>query len=415
MLQGGAAFAALGALTLGAASPAHADTYGWAYASAVGGEGVSETYITQDQTVSTPFSSSIGDWLVVEGTTTATVNADGATATTVIDSAKVSVTAENIEDILDPSEDDEDEDEDDEDDEDGDEGEGDDGLDEDGGAGEGDGGNEDDEAPGGSDGDDDGTDAPGDGGSEDPSAAPTEPEGTPSESVEEGSTDGPSSPPADSDEDEVSDTASAEFIELDDENSELVDGSDTVILEGTITGITVTTTQSWDGEVSHHADEGTFTSAPSVLSGEDGEELVLDIQPSVDQGVVQTEDAGFLWNDAYTNLYMNFLVDDEFVAGYSLAESAAGITTGAVDGGGDNGGGDGDGDGDGKNPPQKERDEDTLPKTEAKDAEPLAQTGSPLGGLIAAGAAIAAGGGAAAYLARRKKKNGEETAETEES
>ncbi|QRN81008.1 MAG: LPXTG cell wall anchor domain-containing protein, partial [Nocardiopsis sp. BM-2018] len=74
-----------------------------------------------------------------------------------------------------------------------------------------------------------------------------------------------------------------------------------------------------------------------------------------------------------------------------------------------------DGGGDDKTPPQKERDKDTLPKTEAKDAEPLAQTGSPLVGLIAAGAAIAAGGGAAAYLARRKKKNGEEATETAET
>lgn len=156
-----------------------------------------------------------------------------------------------------------------------------------------------------------------------------------------------------------------------------------------------------------------------MFSGDDGEELVLNIQPSVNQGVVQTEDAGFHWNDAYTNLYMNFLVDDEFVAGYPLAESAAGITTGAVDNGddgddgtGDDGNGDGD-EGDDKNPPQKERDEDTLPKTDPKDAQPLAQTGSPVAGLIAAGAAIAAGGGAAAYLARRRKKN-DEVAETNE-
>ncbi|GHC96050.1 hypothetical protein GCM10007079_48170 [Nocardiopsis terrae] len=397
VLQGGAAFAALGALSLATAMPAHADTYGWAYASAIGGQGSSETYITQEQTVSNPFSTTIGDWLVVEGTTTATVNADGATATTVIDSAKVSVTAENVEDILDPEDEDSDEDDDSDEDPEGDD------LDEDETP-------EDNEGGDSEDGTDEGTDPEGGEGSGDPSEEPAEdPTEEPAEEPSQAPTEEPTGAPSDS----------AEVIELDEENSELVDGSETVILEGTITGITVTTTQSWDGEVSHHADEGTFKPEPTVFSGDDGEELVLNIQPSVNQGVVQTEDAGFHWNDAYTNLYMNFLVDDEFVAGYPLAESAAGITTGAVDNGddgddgtGDDGNGDGD-EGDDKNPPQKERDEDTLPKTDPKDAQPLAQTGSPVAGLIAAGAAIAAGGGAAAYLARRRKKN-DEVAETNE-
>lgn len=105
VLQGGAAFAALGALGLATAMPAYADTYGWGYASAVGGEGASETYVTQDQTISNSFSSGIGGWLTVDGTTTATVNADGASATTVIDTARILITLDDLEDILDPEED----------------------------------------------------------------------------------------------------------------------------------------------------------------------------------------------------------------------------------------------------------------------------------------------------------------------
>ncbi|SIO91253.1 hypothetical protein BQ8420_30805 [Nocardiopsis sp. JB363] len=175
----------------------------------------------------------------------------------------------------------------------------------------------------------------------------------------------------------------------------------------------MSTSQSWGGDVSHDAFEGTVSLPDEVSALSNGEEVTVEVLPVVDQGVVQTEDAGFLWNDAYTNLYLAFSVDGEIVNGYTIAESAAGITTGAADGGGDTGGGE---EGDDKTPP-KERDEDTLPKTDvedAKDAEPLATTGSPVIGLIAAGAAIAAGGGAAAYLARRKK-NGNEVDEAANS
>ncbi|WP_239642902.1 LPXTG cell wall anchor domain-containing protein [Nocardiopsis alkaliphila] len=419
LLQGSAAFAALGALGLATAMPAYADTYGWGYASAVGAENtVSETYITQDQTVSESFSSGIGDWLTVTGTTTATVNAEGATGTTVIDTAKVRITLDDLEEILDP-EADEDEDEDEGDDNDEGDDEGDDDENEPSEEGEetgGEGADSDSDKSGGQDADSGG----GDGGSED------------TDSDDEGGGDGegdrpePTTPPAEdptpspspspanveSDEESV-DTAAVEdeVIELNEENSELVDGGDTIVIEGTITGATVSTSQTWDGDVSHSAFEGDFQeSGASVLSN--GERVEVDIVPLIDEGVVQSEDAGFLWNDAYTSLYVGFAVNGEVVAGYPLAESAAGITIGAAEG--DTGGGEGDEggtEGDDKTPP-KERDKDTLPKTDVKDAEPLAQTGSPVLGLIAAGTAIAAGGGAAAYLARRRKNN-DEVAEAE--
>lgn len=407
VLQGGAAFAALGALGLATAMPAYADTYGWGYASAVGGEGASETYVTQDQTISNSFSSGIGGWLTVDGTTTATVNADGASATTVIDTARILITLDDLEDILDPEEDAEEEktEEDDSENDDTDETDGPDDTD---------------LGNGGDDGNDDG--------------ASQDPGGPPSESVEPGEdtvtpapdTDPEPSPtpePSEAPEtdadgaantaDENVDNASDDVIELNEENSELVDGGDTVVIEATVSGATVSTSQSWGGDVSHDAFEGTVSLPDEVSALSNGEEVTVEVLPVVDQGVVQTEDAGFLWNDAYTNLYLAFSVDGEIVNGYTIAESAAGITTGAADGGGDTGGGE---EGDDKTPP-KERDEDTLPKTDvedAKDAEPLATTGSPVIGLIAAGAAIAAGGGAAAYLARRKK-NGNEVDEAANS
>ena len=419
MLQGSAAFAALGALGLATAMPAYADTYGWGYASAVGAENtVAETYITQDQTVSESFSSGIGDWLTVTGTTTATVNAEGASGTTVIDTAKVSITLDDLEKILDP-EADEDEEDDEDENNDGDDGD-DDGDDDD------------------NDGDDDQTpeDGAGGDGSESEDTVP-DPEETDPESEDGSSEEGgngepepePTTPPVEeptespapdgegqdedgSDDEGSNDASAAEVIELTEDNSELVDGGDTIVIKGTVTGATVSTSQSWDGDVSHSAFEGEFQeSEASVLSN--GEQVEVELVPLFDEGVVQTEDAGYLWNDAYTSLYVGFAVNGEVVAGYPLAESAAGITIGAIDDGdgGEGDGGEG-GEGDTKTPPQKERDKETLPKTDATDAQPLATTGSPVLGLIAAGAAIAAGGGAAAYLARRKKNN-DEVAETE--
>ncbi|MEU3305729.1 hypothetical protein [Nocardiopsis sp. NPDC006832] len=423
VLQGGAAFAALGALGIATAMPAYADTYGWGYASAVGGDGVSETYVTQDQTVSNSFSSGIGGWLTVDGTTTATVDAEGASATTVVDSARILITLDDLEDILDPEADDEEEEEEETDEDDSeDDGEADE-TDEDG---ETDGSEDAEPVEGGQDGDDgssqDSEDLPSEGAEPggdtevpapgaDPEPSPS-PEPSPTPEADAGSA-------ADT-VDTTADDAADEVIELNEENSELVDGGDTVFIEATVTGATVSTSQSWDGDVSHHAFEGNLSVPDEVATLANGEEVVIDLVPVVDQGVAQTEDAGFLWNDAYTNLYLAFSVDGEIVNGYPLAESAAGITTGATDGGGDTGGGDGgdggdkDDEGDDKTPP-RERDKDTLPASDVKDAEPLATTGSPLLGLIAAGAAVAAGGGAAAFLARRKKNNAEvdETATAE--
>ncbi|MEU3015809.1 hypothetical protein ABZ635_00240 [Nocardiopsis sp. NPDC007018] len=392
VFQGGFAFAALGAMTLGAASPAHADTYGWGYASALGASEATQTYITKDQTVSDSFSGAIDNWLTVEGTTTATVNASGATGTAVVETARIVITEDDLPGILDP----EDDDDDDDDDDDEETPEDDDSEDDDA---EGEDDSDDSEGPG----DDTDTETPGDGGDdttpEQPSEQPTdEPDAQPSQE-----------PGDSSDETDTTEaaTTSAEVIELDEENSELVDGGGEVLLDTTINGASVSTSQSWGGEVSHNFNgDGEYTFQAEV----EGQtyELVVALEPVT--GVYETEDAGFVWNDAVTDMYITFSVNDEIVSGFLIAESAAGITTGTV-GGGE---GDGSGGGDTKNPEKKERDEKSVPKTDAKDAKPLAATGSPIAGLIAAGAAIAAGGGAAAYLARRKKKSGEDTPDTNE-
>ncbi|PWV45746.1 LPXTG cell wall anchor domain-containing protein [Nocardiopsis sp. L17-MgMaSL7] len=395
VLQGGAAFAALGALTLAAASPAHADTYGWGYASALGASSPTQTYITKDQTVSDSFSGAIGSWLTVEGTTTATVNSSGATGTAVVDTARIVITEADLPGILDPEDDSDedeetpDEDEDSEDDEDADD-EGDDDA------------PEGDDTPDAGDGEGD-TDVPDHGGTDQPADEPTEqPTDQPSDEPADPAEDG------DDDEDNENTTASADVIELDEENSELVDNGSEILLEATINGASVSTSQGWDGSVNHGFDAGVLGASTLQAQVEDETvELQVSLEPV--SGVYETEDAGFVWNDAVTDMYITFSVGDEIVSGFLIAESAAGITTGSVDGGGDDGGDD-----DAKNPPVKERDADTVPKTEAKDAQPLAKTGSPIAGLIAAGAAIAAGGGAAAYLARRKKKSGEEAPETNE-
>ncbi|WP_249352100.1 LPXTG cell wall anchor domain-containing protein [Nocardiopsis akebiae] len=97
----------------------------------------------------------------------------------------------------------------------------------------------------------------------------------------------------------------------------------------------------------------------------------------------------------------------------NLAESLASVGAAEIgDGGGDNGGDDGD---DKPAPTHPEDRTEKKPQPEKlENAESLAQTGSPIAGLIAAGAAIAAGGGLAAYFARRRKNTADSAAETSE-
>ncbi len=389
MLQGGAAFVALGALTL-AAAPAHADAdqVGWAHANVAGHLGVSQTYITQSETATNSFSGAVENYLTLDASTTATVGAGGVTATTTVNSGRIQVTLDDLDDILeeDDEEDTEDDDAELEEDEDG----------------------EDDEA--GEDGEESpeaGDDETGDPVEPEPTAEPDPTEG-PTEPVAPEPTDDPSDsndPPVDGG-DEEKDAATTSVIELDEENSVLTDGGDEIVLDVTITGATISTTQGWDGAVSRVADA-------DYVENHNPFGISIDFYSVED--VWQVEEEGYDWNDAYTALVASFEFPEIVDFHYPVGEAVAGVGVPFEGGnGGNGGGGNGDG-GDDKTPP-KNREGDELPKPDPKsDTVPLAQTGSPLVGLIAAGAAIAAGGGAAAYLARRKKKNGEENAETNET
>ncbi|MFC9085024.1 LPXTG cell wall anchor domain-containing protein [Nocardiopsis dassonvillei] len=399
ILQGGAAFAALGALSIATALPAAAETeyYGWAYASVGNWEGVAVSY---DGTTTNSYSGSVGNWLTFSGTSSATVGGDGVTATATVDTARLQITVSDVEEIVEDNLDEEpettEETEEPEVEEspapEGEETEPgvDDGQPEDGGTGgEGtDGGDE--NTGGGETGGGEGT-----GGETD---APEAPETSPA----------PETDPATSSE--------AETLVLDEESTELVSGSDEIVLDATLSGVTTTTTQSWDGEVSHSADVADI-SYPEVVTLDSGEQVavLIDLESYEYVEEYADEENGVTWNDAYTGFAVTFTVDGAEAPFYyvDLAESLASVGAAEVgDGGGDNGGDDGD---DKPAPTHPEDKTEKKPQPEKlENAESLAQTGSPIAGLIAAGAAIAAGGGLAAYFARRRKNTADSAAETSE-
>lgn len=391
VFQGGAAFAAFGALSLAAALPAYADgeTYGWAAASAAGGQEGLESHITQQESASGTFDASIGSWLTVSGTTSVQVDENGAKASAVIENGRIVLTEGDLAEVLGA---------------DGGQGDepGDDTADEELG--------DDGEDDAGDDGEDDDTDeGSGDDGEGDGADGADEESGGDTDAGEEAEGEGGAGE-GDAEEEELQGSASS-LIELDAHNTVLTDGGDTVVFEDTFTG-SVTTSQSWDGDVTHE-------STPEIGASEhlgrfnaeiDGENVTVDVVLAAFGAEEENIDSGYVWDDAYTFLTLNFAVEGEYVSGFPVAESMAGITTGVHDDDGGNGG-EGGGEGDDKTPPK--RGEDNVPKPDPKQAD-LAQTGSPIAALIAAGAAIAAGGGAAAYLARRKKKNNEEFNETDD-
>ncbi|MFD3688962.1 cell wall protein [Nocardiopsis sp. NPDC058631] len=386
ILQGGAAFAALGALGVATALPAAADTQtvGWAHANVSDGYGIAETYITpqgESDSASNSFSGALDEYFSIEASTSASVDGNGATSTTTVASASVQLTASDVEEIIEEAQDEEDDAE----------------LDD----------AELDEEPS-DEPTEEGTEteepsAPGEGEGEDEGTA-----GTPSEEpVEVPGTEPTEAPDADGGEAPADDAAVAPLVELGEDDIDLSSAGDEIVLSATITGASVTTTQSWDGAVTHSVDPGSVAYEVNELDAVVG-------TPYQDQGTYTSDDAGFDWDDAYTALLVDITVPGEFEGGYALGVTYASIGATAEDpgngGGNDNdNGGDG---GDDKTPPS--RDTAELPKPEPKPTEALATTGSPLAGLIAAGAAIAAGGGAAAYFARRKKNAADTSAESSE-
>ncbi|WP_370010524.1 LPXTG cell wall anchor domain-containing protein [Nocardiopsis sp. LDBS0036] len=397
ILQGGAAFAALGALSIATALPAAAETeyYGWAYASVGNWEGVAVSY---DGTTTNSYSGSIGSWLTFSGTSSATVGGDGVTATATVDTARVQLTVSDVEEIVEENLDEESEvteetEETEAEESPAPEGEEtepgvDDGQPEDGGTG----------GEGGETGGDENTGG-GETGGEDTGGgtdAPEAPETSPA----------PETDPAT--------VSEPETLVLDEESTELVSGSEEIVLDATLSGVTTTTTQSWDGEVSHSADVADI-SYPEVVTLDSGEQItvLIDIQSYEHVEEYSDEENGVTWNDAYTGFAVSFTVDGAEAPFHyvDLAESLASVGV-FEQGNGDNGGDDGD---DKPAPTHPEDKTEKKPQPEKlENAESLAQTGSPIAGLIAAGAAIAAGGGLAAYFARRRKNTADSAAETSE-
>ena len=386
ILQGGAAFAALGALGVATALPAAADTQtvGWAHANVADGYGIAETYITpqgESDSDSSGYSGALDEYFSIEASTSAAVDGNGATSTTTVASASIRLTAADVEEIIAEAQDEED-------------------------------GADSDEEPSDAPSDEpaeeetdteEETPAPGDGGGEGdgtdetpPAPEPTDPPAEPTDT-----------PDADAG-DTSADDAVAPLVELGEDDIDLSSAGDEIVLSATISGASVTTTQSWNGAVTHSVDPGSVSYEVNELDAVIG-------APYQEQGTYTSDDAGFDWGDAYTALLVDITVPGEFEGGYVLGVTYASVGVTGEDpgnGGGDNGGDDGGDGGDDRTPPS--RDAAELPKPEPKPTEALATTGSPLAGLIAAGAAIAAGGGAAAYLARRKKNAADASAESSE-
>lgn len=382
ILQGGAAFAALGALGVATALPAAADTQtvGWAHANVADGYGVAETYITpqgESDSASSGYSGALDEYFSIEASTSAAVDGSGATSTTTVSSATLRLTAADVEEIISQAEEETEDEAEDE-------------------------------------------DEPAETPSEEPAEDDTDAEETPGDDGDAEETPDATTPPVETpeapevpevpetgSEENSADEAPAPLVELDEGDIDLSAGGEEIVLSATISGASVTTTQSWDGSVSHSVEPGSVSYEVNELDAVVG-------APYQEQGAYTSDDAGFDWDDAYTALLVDITVPGEFEGGYVLGVTYASVGVTAEDpgngGGGDGGGEDG---GDDKTPPPS-RDAAELPKPEPKPTEALATTGSPLTGLIAAGAAIAAGGGAAAYFARRKKNTADTSAESSE-
>ncbi|WP_051415855.1 LPXTG cell wall anchor domain-containing protein [Nocardiopsis sp. CNT312] len=362
IVQGGATFAALGALGIATAMPAGAEPYGWAYASANGADHWAETHITASESVSTPFSGGLGGWLTYSGTATAVVDSEGAHGTTELEGS-ITLTRGDVEPFFEDGE-------------------------------------------------------PGTEPSGEPSEVPSEvPSGDPTEEASEASAEEatepgapvetPSeAPPEEASEPEAEEAAPEEpaGTELDETSSETVDGGSEILIQEDFSA-EVSVDQTWDLEVTHGATPGGPVDLGSFSGEIKGQETEITVGLFPYGDTEETTASDYHWNDAFTELILVFVVDEEIVEYTSLATAIAGITTGSVDEGeGEGDGGTGEGDGEDQNTPEEtERGEETLPKADPMTDEPLAQTGSPIGGFVAAGAAIAVGGGAAAFLARRRK------------
>ncbi|NYH52857.1 hypothetical protein HNR06_002446 [Nocardiopsis arvandica] len=226
--------------------------------------------------------------------------------------------------------------------------------------------------------------------------------------------------------------------------------SEEVVLRASFTDTDIKVTQNWAGEREFSHNPGT----ESVEVNELGAELSFSTETAAwhetreDQALIwqDLDPEQELWGGIQTLDLVVTFPDEGFSVSYEVGEAIVASDTepeapgedgdpddgetggdGSDDGtgGGDDGPGTGDEDGDtgeggqdgdtdGEGDPGKgEEPADEDGRDTAEDAaeegaendpeDALARTGSPVVGLIAAGAAIAAGGGAATYLARRRK------------
>ncbi|MFV2199157.1 LPXTG cell wall anchor domain-containing protein, partial [Nocardiopsis sp. LOL_012] len=242
---------------------------------------------------------------------------------------------------------------------------------------------------------------------------PETPVETPSEEPIEEATE-PETPVETPSEEPIEEAAATDFVPLDETNSETVDNSGELLIQEDFSA-EVSVDQTWDLEVTHGATPGGPVDLGSFSGEIKGQETEITVGLFPYGDTEETTDSGYHWNDAFTELILVFVVDEEIVEYAPLATAIAGITTGSVGEGDGGDGGEGDGGEDQNTPEETERDEETLPKADPMTDEPLAQTGSPIGGFIAAGAAIAVGGGAAAFLARRRKADNASVSSDEEN
>ncbi|WP_159942590.1 MULTISPECIES: hypothetical protein [unclassified Nocardiopsis] len=230
-------------------------------------------------------------------------------------------------------------------------------------------------------------------------------------------------------------------------------GSEDLLLQASFTGPEIAVNQNWAGQPEFSHDPGTET----VEVNELGAEISLSAETApwhetvedrslIGQGLAARQE---LWGGVQAlDLVVSF-PDEGFSVSYRVGEAVVGTDTepeqvgDGETGGGETGGdgeagedtgdgetdgeGDGDGTGDGGSGNEGSDDEGAQDggtdgdgntggdgrdssgeETGGEAGGPLARTGSPVAGLIAAGAAVAAGGGAAVYWTRRRKAAAEE-------
>ncbi|MGW9348386.1 LPXTG cell wall anchor domain-containing protein [Nocardiopsis flavescens] len=195
----------------------------------------------------------------------------------------------------------------------------------------------------------------------------------------------------------------ASVVGLDENTAALASAGDDVVLDADFTGVWLRLQQSWSGGPAYGFDE--------VETSFSVNEYDAEISFSTEELVWEDRYQGQrLWGAAHFLEMVVEFPEQGLVVTYPLGQTWVGSPFEPTAGGGEDGGSEG---GESGNGPEEggsgggdEGNESAvgMPVPADKSTDTLPRTGSPVVGLIAAGAAIAAGGGAAAYLARRRKR-----------